>query len=147
MNLTELKAKALEAKRLADAATEGPWTISERFAGIIEEPQKLLPVASVIASREIDAPLIAASRTLVPELADAVLQFIELIDSRVLKMEDIVVKEKLAIATEALNFYAYEVDWLRLDVRHGQELRKPAREALAKIEEVRESATIAKKEE
>lgn len=47
--------------------------------------------------------------------------------------EVIELTDKLEIALKALEFYAYEVDWLRLDIKHARELRAPSREALEKM--------------
>jgi hypothetical protein len=148
MNIEELKTKALEAKRLADAATEGPWTDKpDQFGVIADRIWVVLPNHKAWGQ---DTAFIAASRTLVPELAEGVEFLLEEIEAltyegRQGELEQMnvqmaddyrILEEKLAIATEALKYYATHQFTVSInDKTFACDMQgEAAREALAKIE-------------
>lgn len=71
MNTESLRQKAIEAKALAEKASSGPWNI-----WAIMEILKRGDPDQGHASLQLDAKFISASRELVPELAEAVLQLL-----------------------------------------------------------------------
>lgn len=107
-DLEELKAKAEEALRLEREAVPGPWInyLNEIAGGyqIVHQESSLPQCHPWLPEYKTTVDFIAASRTLVPLLAEGVLELIE----------------KLAVAEEALEFYGTRKH-LEID-SHGGEI-------------------------
>lgn len=76
MNIAEDRKLAAEAKALAEGATEGPWVASDYAGGGVDREingryqQTMFAAGNGCENRTADCRFVAASRTLVPDLAD-----------------------------------------------------------------------------
>lgn len=144
MNLEDLRKKAEEAKALANKATPGPWvSMPLAHTQLILSKENAKDIVGQIAAenRFKNLDFILASRTLVPELADAVLELIERDESWKLGHYQhacliLSCDHKLAIATEALKFYRDQLSpFAKGSDQWPMGIHEIALEAIQKIEE------------
>lgn len=157
LNLESLKASALKAKKYCEEATPDPWfqedsdecLITNRYEDIaVTNDREFFSVGFITQRCQKNAAFIVAARSLLPELADAVLELMEYaarLEEEIDAGYDALVcgcGEKLAIAREALTFYGepenYSYGSLEDDIHESDDFEPgwKAREALRAIGDV-----------